>query len=162
MLDRHFANFACLYGLRHEVETRWRADVRYLKEGIVPSADDYADCTYYPPDVPMMQRTPPAEATRYLKQVTDFGRRHAALLWHGRFVDNEGFSLTGDGLIAKAYRTDKQLGVLVWNPTGAARSLRVEVPGARLVSASAPESESVVADAPLPARSVRLLVWDRP
>ncbi|MBI5691079.1 MAG: hypothetical protein HZC55_13405 [Verrucomicrobia bacterium] len=160
MLDRHFANYALTFGLRHEIETRWRADVRYLKDNVVPAAKDYADCTYWPPDVPMMQGTPPAEATRYLKAVTDFARRHADLLWRGRFVDTEGFTLTGAGLVAKAYRTEKQLGVLVWNPTGGARSARVDVPGARLVATSEPERPAPDPAAPLGARSVRLYVWD--
>ena len=160
MLDRHFANYALTFGLRHEIETRWRADVRYLKDNVVPAAKDYADCTYWPPDVPMMQGTPPAEATRYLRAVTDFARRHAAVLWQGRFVDNEGFTLTGDGLIAKAYRTEKQLGVLVWNPTGAAKTARVDVPGARLVATSEPELPAANLSTPIGARSVRLYVWD--
>lgn len=160
MLDRHFANYALTFGLRPEIETRWRADVLYLKDNVIPAAKDYADCTYWPPDVPMMQGTPPAEATRYLKAVTDFARRHAAVLWQGRFVDNEGFTLTGEGLIAKAYRTEKQLGVLIWNPTGIARSVRVDVPGARLVSTSEPESTAADPAAPLGARSVRLYVWE--
>ncbi len=160
MLDRHFANYSLTFGLRPEIETRWRADVRYLKDNVIPTAKDYADCTYYPPDVPMMQGTPPAEATRYLKAVTDFARRHAALLWQGRFVDTEGFSLTGDGLIAKAYRTEKQLGVIVWNPTSTARFARIEVPGAQLTATSEPELSTADVAAPIGARSVRLYVWD--
>jgi hypothetical protein len=160
MVDRHFANYSLTFGLRPEIETRWRADVRYLKDNVVPTAKDYADCTYWPPDVPMMQGTPPAEATRYLKAVTDFARRHADVLLQGRFVDKEGFTLTGAGLIAKAYRTEKQLGVIVWNPTGIAKPVRVDVPGAHLAAASEPERSAADGAAPLDARSVRLYVWD--
>ena len=159
MLSRFAANYALLFGLRFEIESRYAPDVRYLRIGTMPGPEDYADVVS-PPDVALMRATPAGDATRYLRAVADFTRRHAEFFWRGRFVDNEGFTLTGDGLIAKAYRTEKQLGVLIWNPTGAARTVRVDVPGARLVSTSEPESTAADPAAPLGARSVRLYVWE--
>jgi hypothetical protein len=159
MLDRHFANYALTYGLRPELETRWQADVAYLKHGQVPTAASYADCTYWPPDIGMMQATPPEEATRYLKQVTDFSRRHSALLLDGRFSDTEGFTLKGEGLVAKSYRHGRQLGVLVWNPTTRAIQPQISVQSGELVSVSEPEHERVAPVAPIAGRSVRLYVY---
>jgi hypothetical protein len=159
MLSRFAANYALLFGLRFEIESRYAPDVRYLHIGTMPGPEDYADVVS-PPDVALMRATPAGDATRYLRAVADFTRRHAEFFWRGRFVDNEGFTLTGDGLIAKAYRTEKQLGVLIWNPTGAARTVRVDVPGARLVSTSEPESAAADPASPLGARSVRLCVWN--
>jgi hypothetical protein len=107
----------------------------------------------------MMQATPPAEATRYLKQVTDFSRRHRALLLEGRFVDTDGFTLSGEGLVAKSYRSERQLGVVVWNPTNRPILAQISVPGGKLISTSEPEQAQAQPDAPIAGRSVRLYVY---
>ena len=160
MLNRLGANHACVYGLRYEIESRYGPDVCYLKEGVVSVQADYADILN-PPNVPMMAATPPAEATRYLKQLVDFQRRHAALLWRGRFVDDRGFQFKGEHLIAKAYAAGEQLGVLVWNPTDQPASFSLAVPKARLTAAAEPERDQVGPFSPLPAQTVRLLVWQK-
>ncbi|MCX6900224.1 MAG: DUF6259 domain-containing protein [Verrucomicrobia bacterium] len=158
MLDRLGANYACVYGLRYEIESRYAPDVRYLKEGAIPTRADYAD-VLNPPNIPMMAATPPAEATRYLKQLIEFQRRHTALLWRGRFVDDRGFQFKGERLIAKAYAAGNQLGVLVWNPTDTPATFSLTVPKARLTAVAEPERDQVKAFSPLPAQTIRLLVW---
>jgi alpha-galactosidase len=160
MLNRLGANYACVYGLRHEIESRYAPDVRYLKEGVVPARADYAD-VLNPPNVTMMNATPSAEATRYLKQVIDFERRYASLLWRGRFVDDEGFQFKGEHLIAKAYAAGNQLGILVWNKGDQPTTFSLNVPQAKLVTATEPEYEKVEPFSPLPAQSIRLLVWEK-
>lgn len=160
MLNRMGANYACLYGLRYEIESRYAPDVRYLKEGVIPTRADYAD-VLHPPNVEMMAATPSSEATRYLKQLIEFQRRHAALLWRGRFVDDRGFQFQGEHLIAKAYAAANQLGVLVWNPTDQPTTFSMSVPQSRLVRAAEPERDQVQAFSPLPARTLRLLVWEK-
>lgn len=159
MLDRHFVNYACVHGLRHEIETRWRADVRYLKDEIVPAPEDYRDCTYWPPDLAMMRGTLPKEATRYLREVVDFQRRHAGLLWEGRFVDTEGFDFQGERLIAKGFARDNELGVVVWNPTDKPASFVVKAAKGRLAAAAEPGRDRVEPFEPLAPQSLRLLVW---
>ncbi|MFA6561318.1 MAG: DUF6259 domain-containing protein [Verrucomicrobiia bacterium] len=160
MLNRLAANYACVYGLRYEIESRYAPDVRYLNEGVIPMRTDYADILN-PPDIAMMAATPPAEATRYLKQLVEFQRRHAALLWRGCFVDDQGFQFKGERLIAKAYAAGNQLGVLVWNPTNRPATFSLAVPKARLTTTAEPERDQVEAFSPLPAQSVRLLVWQK-
>jgi hypothetical protein len=160
MLNRLAANYACVYGLRYEIESRYAPDVRYLKEGVIPTRADYADILS-PPSIAMMAATPPAEATRYLRQLVEFQRRHAALLLRGRFVDDRGFQFKGERLIAKAYAAGNQLGVLVWNPTDKPATFSLNVPKARLVAAAEPERGKVEAFSPLPAQSVRLLLWQK-
>jgi len=160
MLNRLGANYACLYGLRHEIESRYAPDVRYLKEGVVPTRGDYSDILN-PPNVPMMATTPPAEATGYLKRLIEFERHHAALLWRGRFVDDQGFNFKGEHLVAKAYAAGNQLGVLVWNQTDKPATFTLTVPQARLVTAAEPERDQVEAFSPLPGQTIRLLVWEK-
>jgi hypothetical protein len=160
MLNRLAANYACIYGLRYEIESRYAPDVHYLKEGVIPTRADYADILN-PPNVEMMAATPPAEATRYLKQLVEFQRRHAALLLRGRFQDDRGFEFKGERLIAKAYAAGNQLGVLVWNPTDKPATFTMTIPKARLVTAAEPERGKVGVSSPLPAQTIRLLVWQR-
>jgi hypothetical protein len=160
MMDRVMANYACAYGLRFEIESRYAPDVRYLKEGAVPSREDYRE-VLGPPNVAMMRATPPAEAARYQKQVTEFMRANAGLFWRGRFVDDEGFTLNGRNLLARGYAQGDRLGVVVWNPADTPATFSLAVPGARLIGASEPERETVEPFGPLPAQSIRLLVWKK-
>ena len=141
MLNRLEANYACLYGLRYEIESRYAPDVRYLKEGVIPTREDYAD-VLNPPRIDIIAATPPAEATRYLKQLTEFQRRHATLLWRGQFVDDRGFQFKGERLIAKGYTAGNQLAVLVWNPSDQPATFSLAVPKARLTTAAEPRTRS--------------------
>ena len=160
MMKRATANYTCTYGFRYEIESRYAPDVRYLLENHVPAASDYEQ-VISKPTVAAMEATPPQEATRYLKQVIEFQRANADLFWHGRFTDDEGFSLQGQGLIAKSYVAGDRLGVVVWNPGDRPASFTLSVPQAELVSASEPEKGPVEATSDLAPQSVRLVVWKK-
>lgn len=160
MMNRAMANYACAYGLRYEIESRYSPDVRYLKENKVPSASEYAE-VLAPPDIDMMQATPPEAATRYLKQVIEFQRANANLLWRGRFADDEGFTITGRDVVAKSFIAGDRLGVLIWNPGDKAAVFTLDVSNADLVSASEPEKGEVEAFGELVPQTVRLLVWKK-
>jgi hypothetical protein len=160
MVSRVVANYTCTYGFRFEIESRYAPDVRYLRQDKVPDAAEYAE-VLSPPDIPMMQATPPAVATRYLKQVIEFQRANADLLWRGRFTDNQGFTFQGPGLVAKSYQAGDRLGVLVWNPSDRPAAFKLAVPHATLASASEPEKASVEASSNLAPQTVRLLVWKK-
>jgi hypothetical protein len=146
--------------LRFELESRYAPDVRYLRESAIPASADYADILN-PPRVEMMAATPPAEATRYLKELVDFQRLHAELLLRGRFEDDRGFELKADRLIAKAYSAGTQLGVLIWNPGDKPAAFSLAVPDAQLAVAAEPGPGKVEPFAPIPPESLRLLVWQR-
>lgn len=160
MLIRTMVNYACLYGFRYEIESRYAPDVRYLKENKVPEASQYEQ-VLSKPDIAAMHATPPEEATRYLTQVIEFQRANADVLWRGRFADQEGFAFQGPGLIAKSYLAGNRLAVLVWNPGGRAATFTVGVPDARLVSASEPEKGKVEPTSELAPDTVRLLLWEK-
>ncbi|MBN2290940.1 MAG: hypothetical protein JXM70_00860, partial [Pirellulales bacterium] len=159
MLTRNRANYACMYGLRHEIESRYVPDVKYLLEGIVPTAADYSDCNS-PPHVALMLSMPPKEAAAYMRAVIYLERRHADLLWNGRFVDTENFEIEGEGVVAKAYRGGNKLGVVVWNHTKQPRSVKLRVPGHELQSVDEPGADTKpMAESPIPAETVRLYIW---
>ena len=159
MLTRNQVNFACMYGMRHEMESRYPADVKYLLEGIVPSASDYSDCNS-PPPVSLMKTIPPKEAAGYLRATIDMERRNAELLWNGSFVDNEGFEIEGEGVAAKSFRTGDTLGVVVWNYTKQPQSLKLQVPGFEFQSVDEPGAKTPpAAESPIPPESIRFFKW---
>jgi hypothetical protein len=160
MMDRGMANYTCAYGLRYEIESRYGPDVSYLLENRVPEVSDYTHVKNKP-DVGMMKATLPEEATRYLKQVIDFQRANADFFWQGRYTDTEGFTFQGEDLVAKGFVAEEMLGVVIWNPVDKTTRFTVEVPGAKLVSASEPGKDNVEAFGALAPNTVRLLRWKR-
>jgi len=161
MLTRAQVNHACLLGFRYEIESRYAPDVRYLKEDRVPEAQEYEQ-VISKPDIAAMQATPPQQATRYLAQVIAFQRAHRDVLWHGRFTDDEGFTLQGPaGLLAKSYVAGRQRGILVWNPTAEPATFALEVPHSKLLSAAEPEKATSEPFSPLGPQSLRLLLYQQ-
>ncbi|MBP8802080.1 MAG: hypothetical protein KBI41_11155 [Kiritimatiellae bacterium] len=158
MMDRDMVNYTCVYGMRYEIESRYGPDATYLREDRVPESDDYVHVVNKP-DVAMMRATPPVEAARYLKEAIDFQRENAAFFWHGRFVDSQGFTLTGKDLVAKGFAAGDRFGVVIWNPLQTVTPFTLEVPGYALESASEPGRERVDPLAPMAASTVRLLRW---
>ncbi len=160
MMDRDMVNYTCVYGLRYELESRYGPDVTYLLQDRVPETSDYVH-VINKPDVAMMKATPPAEAARYLKEAIDFQRQNAAFFWHGRYVDNQGFTLSGRDLVAKGFAAGDRFGVAVWNPFQNVTPFTLEVPGYALESASEPGRERVEPLSPMAANTVRLLRWKK-
>lgn len=156
LLDRAAANFAVLYGLRHELEFRYAPDVRLMRQSAVPSYRDYIDVVNKP-NIGLLRREPRDEAQAYLKRLIAFERKHADLLWHGRFVDEEPLALQGQGVRAKAFMADEHLGVVVWNMSDRSQRVHVDVPGYRLADADSPATQKRDPTAPVPAGSIRLL-----
>jgi len=156
VIDRHQANYATVHGLRHELETRYQADLRYLEMGQKPGVDDYADCAYYPPDTELMQRTDPESARNYLRLLITFESRYKTFLRLGMFVGDEGFTCDNPCLVANAYAAGRHLAVCVWNPTDKQQSCRLTVSGHELTECAAPETPVEDKNSPLPAESIRL------
>ncbi|PTX91381.1 DUF6259 domain-containing protein [Opitutus sp. ER46] len=158
MQERRTTNYACLFGMRHEIETRYAADKAYLLEGKMPAADAYANMVSKV-TVSAVQSMSPAEATKYLRTMVDFQRTHAAFLWEGRFASNLGYTIDGPAtLLARAYESGDRLAVVVWNPEKTPASFQVAVPGYRLTEAFEPERGAVDPAASLGADSIRLLI----
>ena len=158
-IDRNTANYAVTHGLRHELESRYPADVTFLLEGRIPCPEDF-DEVHFPPDVSLQQRVGANAGRDYLKRLTEFEQRFADFLRHGRFVGEQGFELTGQGLVAKGFRTGERLAVCVWNPTAEPTDVGLSVDGHRLVECASPEVANDEPTVLLPAASVRLYVYE--
>lgn len=165
MITRTEANFAAVYGLRHEIETRYAEDVAYLLKGEMPTASSYADVTYYPPIPAKINEAPAEVATRYVHELIQFENQHAPFFRLGKFIDEEGIQVSSPDITAKGFLNDNQLGVVAWNThSSAERPVRVSVPGYQLVESHEPGQANVDpagrhSVTPLKPNSIRLLIF---
>ncbi len=156
MNTRAQMNFTAVFGLRSEIEVRYRADRTYVLEGKVPVKADYGTVKNIP-DLDAMASTPPETASAYMKAVCDFQRAHTKYLMKGRFVDDEGFTCANPALVAKRFvAADGTSAVCVWNVTDKPAEVKIDGLGAAKVIA-APGTAPV--DGPLAADSLRLYVF---
>ena len=93
----------------------------------------------------------------YLRCVSDFRRKHGALLLGGTFKADEGFSVKGGRKIVANRWEDAngETGILVWNADDKPAKVSVAFGGV-LLSASEPERGEVNAADPIPPNSLRL------
>ena len=156
-LDAAQANHALLHGLSHEIEARWPADVRYLEHGEKPADDAFADCTYYPPDLKLMQRISTAESRVYIKGLCEFATRHADLLRHGAYLGDEGIA-GHEGASATSRLNAQSAGVIVVNSGEHPVKVLPTFRGLAAVSAHEPGSENDAVDpaSPLAPEGIRL------
>lgn len=165
MITRAEANFAAVYGLRHEIESRYEEDVDYLVKGKLPTAESYAEVTYYPPVPAKIKEAPADVATKYVSDLIRFENGHAPFFRTGTFIDEEGIQVSGSDITAKGFMNGNQLGVVAWNtnPT-AERPVTVAVPGYQLIEAHEPSASNIPTTgqqsaSPLKPNSIRLLIF---
>ncbi len=157
--SRNMSNFTLVSHLKNEIECRYSADVRYLKENHIPEIEDYANVTTKP-DLSLVRSQDPAAMSVYQKCLADFQARHKDLLRLGRFMDTQGFTFKGSHelCMAKAFVSGDWTGVVLWNISGDKRlEYEVNVPGKTLVSAESPEGLDTSSVSP---ESLVLLVYE--
>ncbi len=162
--SRYTLNYGLAFGFRNEMELRYAADRRYVEDGTIPVRADYGN-VLSPPDMNVIEEAgDPAEAVRYYKQVLTFQKAHSDLFMEGRFLSNRGVSLDASSpcVLANAFQTasGNRLGVLVWNVSDSPVTYKVGVKGFRTTGVFAPDRETVELGAPIPARSVVLVMMD--
>ena len=161
-----FTNMACLLGLKNEVEIRFPTDVNVLKSEEIPTMDQYRNDHLSKSRINTLLLGEFKGITGrvcfdYTKKVAQFRAKNASLLLKGRFVDEVGFTCQGK-VWAKAFTAGKQFGVLVWNPDTEPTSFKIDVPGARFIRASSPESDEIQnPQSELAPETIRLLVWEK-
>ena len=160
MITRTDANFAAIYGLRHEVETRYPGDVKYLLKGSF-TPDDYSNVNG-PPDFVKMNSSPACKAEKYVHELIGFEKQNPEFFRHGKFIDEEGIKIQGGDIVAKGFLNGNRIGVVVWNKhLTEKRDFTVTVPGYQLLSASEPDNDVVSATSSLGANSLRLLIFQK-
>ena len=160
---RSDANFAAIYGLRHEIMCRYEPDVDYLKYGEIPTMEDYNDYFInYPPDLNTITEASAEETTSYTHAIIQFENENSVFFRNGRFIDQEGIDYSGSDILAKGFVNGKKMGVVVWNKhLSEKRNFSLTVPGYNLIYSSEPEKSDVNATSPLEANTLRLIVFEK-
>ena len=110
------SDFTLVSHLKNEIECRYLADVRYLKENRIPEIEDYSNVTTKP-DLALVRSQDPVAMRNYQKKLADFQDSHKALLKTGRFMDVQGFDFEASHSLsmAKSFVSGRKTGVVVWN-----------------------------------------------
>lgn len=160
-LQRYDANHEAVYGLRHEIMSRYTADVDYLQHGTIPTKESYSNITG-PPDIKKFTEESSEEVTAYTHDLFHFENDNADYLRSGKFIDEEGIKISGNEIVGKGFVNGEKTGVVVWNKhLSETRDFSLSVEGYRLIKATEPRNPEVDAFSPLDANSIRLLIFEK-
>ncbi|MCE5345569.1 MAG: DUF6259 domain-containing protein [Bacteroidales bacterium] len=160
-LRRYDLNHEAIFGLRHEIMSRYQGDVDYLNYGKLPSEESYAHVNDTP-DIKQLNEVPAEEVTSYTHSMFQFENDNADYFRSGKFIDEDGIKITGDEILGKGFLNGSKMGVVVWNKNlSEKRDFSVSVPGYKLVKATEPGKSEVNASSSLDANSVRLLIFEK-
>ena len=162
MITRSEANFSAVFGLRHEIETRYDEDVNYLLHETLPDSNSYSNVWYYPPVPQKIKERPAKEATKYLHDLIAFENQHAEFFRLGTFIDEKGFTVTGKNIVAKGFVNGNRLGIVVWNTDEKEKNtFRIDISGYDLAEVKEINTPTISVNAPLTQNSIRLLVYTK-
>ena len=160
-LHRYDANFSTVYGLRHQIMSRYPADVDYLQHGKIPTEESYSNITG-PPDIKKFTEDSAEEVTAYTHDLFQFENDNADYFRSGKFIDEDGIEVAGNEIMGKGFLNGSKMGVVIWNKhLSEKRDFSVSVPGYRLIKATEPGKAEVSASSPLDANSIRLLIFEK-
>ena len=161
MVTRTMANYAAVFGLRHDIELRYAPDRAWALEGKTPTKADYGTVVSLP-DLKWMQSHDPKAVAAYLKAVCGLQLKYGKYLLAGRFVDTDGFSIADGPFVAKRFvAADGTSAVVVWNVGKAPAPVVLSGLGDP-VAVMEPEAGTVPAATPLAADALRLYVFGAP
>ena len=143
--DRRVLNYGITFGFKHELETRYAADRKYLQDNEIPEIADYGN-VIGKPNLKLVREEDPVATRVYSKQVLDLKRKYADALMYGTFKDNLGLKLETDGsLVAKRFEAaDKSYNaVVVWNTSSTeAAGYELKFKGHKVKSVDSPEGSA--------------------
>jgi hypothetical protein len=161
MITRTDANFSAVYGLRHEIETRYAGDVDYLLNGTLPTPAAYSNVVSIP-DLKKMNLQPAKEAEKYVHTLIEFENQNSDFFRRGKFIGSEGIDFSGEDILVTGFQNGNKLGVVVWNKSETEkRQCSVMVSDYQLKGASEPGVAQVDPKAPVDKNTIRLLVYEK-
>ncbi len=162
ILPRIDANFATIYGLKHEIECRYNADVDYLLNSNIPTKESYADEAYFTPSIEELTEVSAKEAKEYIYLLIEFEKDHEEFLKFGKYIDEDGIEVLGENILAKGFLNRNRIGVIVWNTNKSEkRDFNISVPGYKLQKASEPGQVQVKALDSLNPNTIRMLIFEK-
>lgn len=144
--DRMLLNYGTVYGFKHEIESRYAADRRYLLENAVPKPEDYGNVRSKP-NIEMMQEVDAVAMRDYSKQVLDMRKKYSECLLDGVFRDDVGLTLKSQSPYVTATvfesKDGKKAAVVVWNASGSdTASFSVSMKGKKIQRTDSPEGNT--------------------
>jgi hypothetical protein len=160
VLQRFDANYAAIYGLRHKITCRYKADVEYYMQGKLPTEESYKHVNS-PPNINKFNDIH-EKGMAYLHDLIQFENDNGIFFRNGRFIDQYGITVSGNDILAKGFENGNRIGVVVWNRhMSEKRDFTLSVPGYRMIKASEPGKPEVKADSPVDANSLRLIIFEK-
>ena len=162
---RFILNYNIMYGFRNEIELRYAADRRYIKDGIIPKEEDYGNVKGKLNLDIINEAGSPVNANRYHKQVLNFQKKHADLFMTGRFLADRNLEFDASTPYALAYAWESadgsKAGVLVWNVSDEPVNYKVSYPGYTAKSICAPDVENLKLGDALAPQSLHLVMFEK-
>jgi hypothetical protein len=161
MITRTDANYAAVYGLRHEIESRYPGDVDYLLTGKLPTKETYSNVVS-PPNIKKLNSESADKAREYVHSIIEFETTHKNFFRKGTFIGGDGIHINGDSIVAKGFKNGNEIGVIVWNSSlSPHKKYQVSISGYHISGAFEPQRQSVEISSPLAANSIRLIVFEK-
>lgn len=139
--DRMLLNYGTVYGFKHEIESRYAADRKYLLEDHIPVLEDYGN-VLSKPNISMMQTEDAVAQRIYSKQVLNLRKKYSDCLLEGTFKDDLGLACDNPSVIAKVFEAvdGSRAAVVVWNTSEESeQSCNITLKGRKLVCTDSPE-----------------------
>jgi hypothetical protein len=161
IITRTDANFAFLYGLRHEIESRYEPDVNYLLYGTKPNKEDYFN-NPTSPNITKINEASLNESKAYTSMLINFQKQHADFFRYGKFIDEEGITLKGEDILAKGFSKDNKIGVVVWNTNlRESRPFNLKIQGYSFLNGYEPDHNGIFSSGTIDPNSIQLIVFVR-
>lgn len=126
-------NYAFTYGLRFEIELRYREEQEILRNNIHP------------------------EMSAYLKELTQLRRRHWSLLGNGTFMNADNIVEPNTKLTSTLFGDGHREAVVTWNNTSIPQIAAPQLKGFRLIGSDGVSGASTASSATIQPQDVR--VW---
>lgn len=130
-------NYAFTYGLRFELEVRYREEGEVLRSNVHTEMSDY------------------------LRKLAELRRRHWALLGTGTFLNSSQIAESNHNITATLFGNDKQKAVVLWNNTSTAQSVDPKLKGLQFIGSDSIKGTSSVSIATLQPQEVGVWIFDR-
>ena len=156
-------NFSTLFGYKHEIETRYQPDKRYLIENRIPPQSEYEIVRGSKPKYSTLSDQDPLEVIAYSKAVLDFRKEYADILYDGDFSSDDGFALASQSrdVIARSFINGNRMGVVVWNVSSDSPATFDVPPEAGWTFKESVAPAGTPSEGPIPAESIRMLIFER-